>query len=147
MLKKQKPSSFNWSHVPMPLRCQVEEAKRRTLDYILIYYSPFLSVSLFMLIRNNGAIFSPCYSQLFILTIFILPLFRWSAEFGVTHYGCPDLHEMLAEYMYSQSPELVGPKIEKGFLNYQILFIWRIMSILKARAYAKREKTYLMLRF
>lgn len=34
-------------------------------------------------------------------------MFRWSAEFGVNSYGSPELHVMLAEYIYSESPEVV----------------------------------------
>lgn len=34
--------------------------------------------------------------------------FRWSAEFGAHRNGSPELHVMLAEYIYSESPEPVG---------------------------------------
>lgn len=33
---------------------------------------------------------------------------RWSAEFGASKYGSPELHAMLAEYIYSESPEVVS---------------------------------------
>lgn len=33
---------------------------------------------------------------------------RWSAEFGAHRIGSPELHDMLAEYIYSESPEAVG---------------------------------------
>jgi hypothetical protein len=32
---------------------------------------------------------------------------RWSAEFGTSRNGSPELHVMLAEYIYSESPETV----------------------------------------
>ena len=34
-------------------------------------------------------------------------VFRWSAEFGAHRNGSPEIHFMLAEYVYSESPELV----------------------------------------
>lgn len=34
--------------------------------------------------------------------------FRWSVEFGAHRNGSPELHVMLAEYIYSESPEVVG---------------------------------------
>ena len=34
-------------------------------------------------------------------------MFRWSAEFGAHRNGSPEIHAMLAEYLYSESPELV----------------------------------------
>ena len=34
-------------------------------------------------------------------------VFRWSAEFGAQRNGSPEIHFMLAEYVYSESPELV----------------------------------------
>lgn len=36
---------------------------------------------------------------------------RWSAEFGAKNYGSPDLHIMLAEYIYYESPEVVCIRI------------------------------------
>ena len=33
---------------------------------------------------------------------------RWSAEFGAPRNGSPEIHVMLAEYIYSESPEVVG---------------------------------------
>lgn len=33
--------------------------------------------------------------------------FRWSAEAGAPKTGSPQIHVMLAEYTYSESPELV----------------------------------------
>ncbi|PPD90102.1 hypothetical protein GOBAR_DD12961 [Gossypium barbadense] len=33
--------------------------------------------------------------------------FRWSAEFGASRNGDPELHAMLAEYIYSESTELI----------------------------------------
>lgn len=43
-------------------------------------------------------------SHLYIILLF----FRWSAEFGAPRTGSPELHVMIAEYLYSESPELVG---------------------------------------
>lgn len=34
--------------------------------------------------------------------------FRWSAEFGAPRGGAPEIHVMLADYMYFASPEVVG---------------------------------------
>jgi hypothetical protein len=44
-------------------------------------------------------------TALLMLSYFV---FRWSAEFGAHRNGSPELHVMLAEYVYSESPELVG---------------------------------------
>ena len=41
---------------------------------------------------------------------FFFSFLRWSAEFGAPKSGSPELHAMLAEYMYSESPEVVGVK-------------------------------------
>lgn len=37
----------------------------------------------------------------------VICLLRWSAEFGTSRNGSPELHVMLAEYIYSESPETV----------------------------------------
>lgn len=34
---------------------------------------------------------------------------RWSIEFGAHRNGSPELHDMLADYIYSESSELVYP--------------------------------------
>nr|KJB78898.1 hypothetical protein B456_013G025000 [Gossypium raimondii] len=39
---------------------------------------------------------------------FIRAAIKWSAEFGASRNGDPQLHAMLAEYIYSESTELVG---------------------------------------
>ncbi|KAL6847980.1 hypothetical protein ACP4OV_022108 [Aristida adscensionis] len=39
---------------------------------------------------------------------FLKAAIRWSAEFGTSKNGSPELHVMLAEYMYSESPETVS---------------------------------------
>lgn len=39
--------------------------------------------------------------------VFLICINRWSAEFGDHKYGSPELYSMLAEYIYSESPELV----------------------------------------
>lgn len=43
-------------------------------------------------------------------TLLLLLFFscRWSAEFGAPRSGSPELHIMLAEYIYSESPEVVS---------------------------------------
>nr|XP_016492319.1 PREDICTED: uncharacterized protein LOC107811840 [Nicotiana tabacum] len=38
---------------------------------------------------------------------FLKASIKWSAEFGAHRYGSPELHEMLADYIYSQSTEVV----------------------------------------
>ncbi|PHU09140.1 hypothetical protein BC332_21000 [Capsicum chinense] len=43
--------------------------------------------------------------------------YRWSAEFGAHRYGSPELHEMLADYMYSQSPEVDMVKVSFHFVR------------------------------
>ena len=42
-----------------------------------------------------------------ILIMCHLSIIRWSAEFGASRNGCPEMHVMLAEYIYSESPETV----------------------------------------
>ncbi|KAE8702575.1 hypothetical protein F3Y22_tig00110482pilonHSYRG00370 [Hibiscus syriacus] len=41
---------------------------------------------------------------------FLSAAIKWSAEFGASRKGDPQLHVMLAEYIYSESTELVGLK-------------------------------------
>lgn len=52
-----------------------------------------------------------CWKYLFLLPSRkvkkLAMLCRWSAEFGAHRYGSPELHDMLADYMYSESPEVV----------------------------------------
>lgn len=43
----------------------------------------------------------------FVFLIVSYLLLRWSMEFGSGRSGCPELHDMFAEYIYSESPELV----------------------------------------
>lgn len=64
------------------------------------------------------------------LTAFNLLSFRWSAEFGSHRQGSPEIHDMLAEYLYSESPELVGlsAKIRLENLN-SVTFLWFLSSI------------------
>ncbi|XP_022748492.1 Golgi to ER traffic protein 4 homolog isoform X2 [Durio zibethinus] len=40
---------------------------------------------------------------------FLRAAIKWSAEFGAHRNGDPELHVMLAEYIYSESPELCYP--------------------------------------
>jgi hypothetical protein len=42
-----------------------------------------------------------------VISFSIIYLLRWSAEFGTSKNGSPELHVMLAEYIYSESPETV----------------------------------------
>lgn len=42
---------------------------------------------------------------------------KWSAEFGAPKVGSPHLHVMLAEYMYSESPELDMVKVSGHFIR------------------------------
>ncbi|KAK6781890.1 hypothetical protein RDI58_019686 [Solanum bulbocastanum] len=46
---------------------------------------------------------------------FLKASIKWSAEFGALRYGSPELHEMLADYMYSQSPEVDMVKVSFHF--------------------------------
>uniref|UniRef100_F6HNK0 DUF4283 domain-containing protein n=1 Tax=Vitis vinifera TaxID=29760 RepID=F6HNK0_VITVI len=39
---------------------------------------------------------------------FLKAAMKWSAEFGFHRQGSPEIHDMLAEYLYSESPELGG---------------------------------------
>ncbi|PWZ04193.1 Golgi to ER traffic protein 4 [Zea mays] len=54
---------------------------------------------------------------------FLKAAIRWSAEFGTSRNGSPELHVMLAEYIYSESPETCYPgeddtAIARGVLMY-----------------------------
>ncbi|XP_072980051.1 protein GET4 [Typha angustifolia] len=42
---------------------------------------------------------------------------KWSAEFGAPKNGSPELHDMLAEYLYSESPELDMMKVSSYFVR------------------------------
>ncbi|CAI0442864.1 unnamed protein product [Linum tenue] len=48
---------------------------------------------------------------------FLRAAIRWSAEFGPHRSGSPQLHVMLAEYLYSESPELDMAKITLHFVR------------------------------
>ncbi|XP_016537545.1 protein GET4 isoform X2 [Capsicum annuum] len=48
---------------------------------------------------------------------FLKASIKWSAEFGAHRYGSPELHEMLADYMYSQSPEVDMVKVSFHFVR------------------------------
>ncbi|KAF3795899.1 Golgi to ER traffic protein [Nymphaea thermarum] len=48
---------------------------------------------------------------------FLKAAIRWSAEFGGPRRGSPELHDMLAEYMYSQSPEPDMVKVSMHFVR------------------------------
>ncbi|XXG39811.1 hypothetical protein AAC387_Pa01g0676 [Persea americana] len=48
---------------------------------------------------------------------FLKAAIRWSAEFGAPGIGSLELHYMLAEYIYSQSPELDMTKVSFHFVR------------------------------
>ncbi|KAG9445315.1 hypothetical protein H6P81_016655 [Aristolochia fimbriata] len=48
---------------------------------------------------------------------FLKAAIRWSAEFGAPQNGSPELHDMLAEYIYSESPEMDMAKVSLHFVR------------------------------
>ncbi|KMZ73759.1 Golgi to ER traffic protein 4 [Zostera marina] len=48
---------------------------------------------------------------------FLKAAIKWSAEFGDHKYGSPELYSMLAEYIYSESPELDMVKLSVYFIR------------------------------
>ncbi|KAJ0979291.1 hypothetical protein J5N97_014765 [Dioscorea zingiberensis] len=48
---------------------------------------------------------------------FLKAAIKWSMEFGACRGGCPELHDMLAEYIYSESPELDMAKVSAHFVR------------------------------
>ncbi|XP_068668796.1 protein GET4-like isoform X4 [Aristolochia californica] len=48
---------------------------------------------------------------------FLKAALRWSAEFGAPQTGSPELHDMLAEYIYSESPEMDMAKVSLHFVR------------------------------
>ncbi|KAK3160426.1 hypothetical protein QOZ80_1BG0059300 [Eleusine coracana subsp. coracana] len=48
---------------------------------------------------------------------FLKAAIRWSAEFGTSKVGSPELHVMLAEYIYSESPETDMTKVSSHFVR------------------------------
>ncbi|XP_062193532.1 protein GET4-like isoform X2 [Phragmites australis] len=48
---------------------------------------------------------------------FLKAAIRWSAEFGASRNGSPELHVMLAEYVYSESPETDMTKVSSHFVR------------------------------
>ncbi|KAJ8568385.1 hypothetical protein K7X08_027918 [Anisodus acutangulus] len=48
---------------------------------------------------------------------FMKAAIKWSAEFGAHRYGSPELHDMLADYMYSESPEVDISKVSLHFVR------------------------------
>uniref|UniRef100_A0A453E4B2 Golgi to ER traffic protein 4 homolog n=2 Tax=Aegilops tauschii subsp. strangulata TaxID=200361 RepID=A0A453E4B2_AEGTS len=48
---------------------------------------------------------------------FLRAALRWSAEFGTSRNGSPDLHVMLGEYIYSESPETDMTKVSSHFVR------------------------------
>lgn len=48
---------------------------------------------------------------------FLKAAMKWSAEFGFHRQGSPEIHDMLAEYLYSESPELDMSRISLHFVR------------------------------
>ncbi|KAF2948566.1 hypothetical protein DAI22_01g045200 [Oryza sativa Japonica Group] len=48
---------------------------------------------------------------------FLRAAIRWSAEVGASRSGSPELHVMLAEYIYSESPETDMTKVSSHFVR------------------------------
>ncbi|KAL5569256.1 hypothetical protein UlMin_025831 [Ulmus minor] len=48
---------------------------------------------------------------------FLKAAIKWSAEFGAFRNGSPELHVMLAEYIYSESPELDMARVSYHFVK------------------------------
>ncbi|XP_050250221.1 protein GET4 isoform X2 [Quercus robur] len=48
---------------------------------------------------------------------FLKAALKWSVEFGAHRSGSPELHVMLAEYMYSESPEVDMARVSNHFVR------------------------------
>ncbi|KAL6952048.1 hypothetical protein U1Q18_022041 [Sarracenia purpurea var. burkii] len=48
---------------------------------------------------------------------FLKAAIKWSAEFGAHRNGSPELHDMLAEYLYSESPEVDMTRVSYHFVR------------------------------
>ncbi|XP_074573064.1 protein GET4 [Curcuma longa] len=48
---------------------------------------------------------------------FLRAAIKWSIEFGAPKNGSPQLHDMLAEYLYSESPEMDMVKVSSHFVR------------------------------
>ncbi|KAL2487647.1 hypothetical protein Fot_40939 [Forsythia ovata] len=48
---------------------------------------------------------------------FLKAAIRWSIEFGAHRNGSPELHDMLAEYIYSESPEVDMTRVSYHFVR------------------------------
>ncbi|CAH9114180.1 unnamed protein product [Cuscuta europaea] len=48
---------------------------------------------------------------------FVKAVIKWSSEFGAHKYGAPELHDMLAEYIFSESPEVDMGKVSFHFVR------------------------------
>ncbi|XP_047336714.1 protein GET4 [Impatiens glandulifera] len=48
---------------------------------------------------------------------FLKAAIKWSAEFGAQKNGSPELHDMLAEYIYSESPEVDMNRVSYHFVR------------------------------
>ncbi|KAJ4720853.1 Golgi to ER traffic protein 4-like [Melia azedarach] len=48
---------------------------------------------------------------------FLKAAIKWSAEFGAPRTGSPELHVMIAEYLYSESPELDMTRVSYHFVR------------------------------
>lgn len=79
-------------------------------DSCLLCISSFIFINLF---ESHFLLCSHIMLQLLnysFLTVTFLACFlsRWSAQFGSHKSGAPEIHAMLAEYIFSESPEVVG---------------------------------------
>ncbi|XP_057476825.1 protein GET4-like [Actinidia eriantha] len=48
---------------------------------------------------------------------FLKAAIKWSAEFGAHRNGSPELHDMLAEYLYSETPEVEMNRVSYHFVR------------------------------
>jgi hypothetical protein len=48
---------------------------------------------------------------------FLRTALKWSADFGASKSGSPEFHEMLADYMYTESPETDMAKVSSHFVR------------------------------
>ncbi|KAK6933309.1 Golgi to ER traffic protein 4 [Dillenia turbinata] len=48
---------------------------------------------------------------------FLRAAIKWSADFGPQKHGSPEMHDMLAEYIFSESPEVDMAKVSSHFVR------------------------------
>ncbi|OIW06556.1 hypothetical protein TanjilG_03950 [Lupinus angustifolius] len=90
-------------------------------------------------IRTAKARVEGCYS-------FLKAAIKWSSEFGASSTGSPELHIMLAEYIYSESPEVCYPgeddlAIARAVLRYLCLGNLKDANILMGEIKKQAEST------